>query len=150
VFEPRDLEHCSRMSLWHVVHCNEQIDMLAAHKTHAPHRVFLKMNSGMNRLGFVPDAFRSAWQRLNALTQVDEISLMTHFSDAEGPHGIAAQLDCFEDATRDLPGERSLCNSAAILRHMGGNVTSPAALRLGARRPDALRCSTGFSATWRA
>ncbi|MEY4643171.1 MAG: hypothetical protein RLZZ596_2 [Pseudomonadota bacterium] len=125
VFEPRDLEHCSRMSLWHVVHCNEQIDMLAAHKTHTPHRVFLKMNSGMNRLGFVPDAFRSAWQRLNALTQVDEISLMTHFSDAEGPHGIAAQLDCFEDATRDLPGERSLCNSAAILRHMGGDASRP-------------------------
>ena len=84
VFEPRDLELCSRLGLWHTVHCDEQIDMLAAHKTQAPHRVFLKMNSGMNRLGFAPERFRAAWTRLNALPQVDEISLMTHFSDADG------------------------------------------------------------------
>ena len=116
-FEPRDLELCSRLNLWHVVHCTEQIDWLAAHKTHQPQRVFLKMNSGMNRLGFKPAAFRSAWTRLNALTQVDEISLMTHFSDADGPRGIAHQLAAFEAATQDLPGERSLANSAAILRH---------------------------------
>jgi alanine racemase len=117
VFETRDLELCSRLSLWHTVHCEEQIDMLAVHKTHAPHRVFLKMNSGMNRLGFAPQAFRAAWTRLNALPQVDEITLMTHFSDADGPRGIAHQVRTFADATRDLPGERSLSNSAAALRH---------------------------------
>lgn len=117
VFEPRDLELCSRLNLWHAIHCTEQIDWLAAHKTHAPHRVFLKLNSGMNRLGFRPDAFRAAWARLNALPQVEEISLMTHFSDADGPRGIAHQVAAFEAATADLPGERSLCNSAAILRH---------------------------------
>jgi alanine racemase len=106
-----------------VVHCEEQIDWLAAHKTHQPHRVFLKMNSGMNRLGFTPAALRSAWARLNALPQVDEISLITHFSDADsqrqGTDGIAHQLDAFASATQDLPGERSLCNSAATLRHAG-------------------------------
>ena len=117
VFEPRDLELCSRLGLWHTVHCSEQIDMLAAHKTQQPHRVFLKMNSGMNRLGFRPEVFRSAWARLDALTQVDEISLMTHFSDADGPRGVARQAAAFQAATRDLPGERSLSNSAAILRH---------------------------------
>jgi len=58
VFETRDLELCSRLNLWHVVHCEAQIDMLAVHKTHQPHRVFLKMNSGMNRLGFAPQAFK--------------------------------------------------------------------------------------------
>jgi alanine racemase len=116
-FEARDLELCSRLHLWHTVHCDEQIDMLALHKTHEPHRVFLKMNSGMNRLGFSPQRFRSAWTRLNALPQVDEISLMTHFSDADGDKGIAAQMARFEEATRDLPGERSLSNSAATLRH---------------------------------
>ncbi len=116
VFDTRDLELCSRLSLWHTVHCEEQIDMLAVHKTHAPHRVFLKMNSGMNRLGFTPQAFRGAWTRLNALPQVDEISLMTHFSDADGARGIAHQVRAFADATRDLPGERSLGNSAAALR----------------------------------
>ncbi|MEZ5705136.1 MAG: alanine racemase [Burkholderiaceae bacterium] len=119
VFEPRDLELCSRLNLWHTVHCQEQIDWLAAHKTQVPHRVFLKLNSGMNRLGFTPGAFRAAWARLNALPQVEEISLMTHFSDADGPKGIAKQVAAFEAATADLPGERTLCNSAAILRHAG-------------------------------
>jgi len=117
VFEPRDLELCSRLHLWHVVHCDEQIDMLALHKTHEPHRVFLKMNSGMNRLGFTPQRFRSAWTRLNALPQVDEISLVTHFGNADGPLGIAEQMARFDEATRDLPGERNVSNSAATLRH---------------------------------
>lgn len=118
VFEPRDLELCSRLNLWHVIHCTEQIDWLAAHKTHAPHRVFLKMNSGMNRLGFQSQALRGAWARLNALPQVDEISLVTHFSDADGPRGIAHQMAAWQAATHDLPGERSLANSAATLRHL--------------------------------
>jgi alanine racemase len=116
-FDLRDLELCSRLDLWHVVHCSEQIDWLATHKTHTPHRVFLKINSGMNRLGFTPAAYRSAWTRLNALPQVGEISLMTHFSDADGARGIAQQMAVFDAATRDLPGERSLANSAAALRH---------------------------------
>ena len=117
VFEQRDLELCSRLDLWHTVHCDAQIDMLATHKTQVPHRVFLKMNSGMNRLGFKPEQFRAAWTRLNALPQVDEISLMTHFSDADGPKGIDAQVQTFTEATRDLTGEVSLANSAAVLRH---------------------------------
>ena len=116
-FDFRDLELCSRLGLWHTIHCNEQIDLLAAHKTQLPHRVFLKMNTGMNRLGFPPERFRAAWTRLNALPQVDEISLMQHFPDADGAKGIGAQLDAFESVTHDLPGERSLSNSAAILRH---------------------------------
>lgn len=115
VFEPRDLELCSRLGLWHTVHCDAQIDWLAAHKTQVPHRVFLKMNSGMNRLGFTPERFRSAWARLNALPQVEEISFITHFSDADGPRGTAHQLQVFEQTTHDLPGERSLSNSAAAL-----------------------------------
>jgi alanine racemase len=118
-FEPRDLELCSRLGLWHAVHCDEQIDWLAAHKTQVPHRVFLKMNSGMNRLGFPPQRYRAAWSRLEALPQVEEISLMTHFSDADAPRGIAHQVRVFEETTRDLSGERSLSNSAAALRHAG-------------------------------
>ncbi len=120
-FEQRDLELCSRLSLWHTVHCSEQIDMLATHKTNAPHRIFLKMNSGMNRLGFTPERYRSAYTRLAALPQVDEITLMTHFSDADtqrfGQDGITNQLARFNAATEDLPGERSLSNSAATLRY---------------------------------
>lgn len=133
-FEPRDLEACSRLGLWHVVHCTEQVDWLAAHKTQQPQRVFLKMNSGMNRLGFTPAGLRSAWTRLNALPQVEEVTLMTHFANAdldEQPHGagstarhgprasLQAQMAAFEAATHDLPGERSLSNSAALLRAPG-------------------------------
>jgi alanine racemase len=117
VFEMRDLELCSRLDLWHTVHCDEQIDMLSRHKTQVPHRVFLKMNSGMNRLGFTPLRFRSAWTRLNQLPQVEEISLVTHFSDADGAKGVAEQMALFNQATEDLPGERSTCNSAGVLRH---------------------------------
>ena len=117
VFDARDLELCSRLDLWHTVHCDEQIDMLSRHKTQVPHRIFLKMNSGMNRLGFTPTRFRSAWTRLNQLPQVDEISLVTHFSDADGSAGVAKQMAIFAQTTDDLPGERSTCNSAALLRH---------------------------------
>ena len=115
VFDARELEMCSRLGLWHTVHCDEQIDWLAAHKTQVPHRVFLKMNSGMNRLGFTPERFRSAYARLNALPQVEEISFVTHFSDADGPRGTAHQVAVFEQATQDLAGERTLSNSAATL-----------------------------------
>jgi alanine racemase len=133
VFEPRDLELCSRLNLWHAIHCDAQIDMLATHKTHQPHRVFLKMNSGMNRLGFTPARFRAAWTRLNALPQVDEISLMTHFSDADGARGIAAQMAVFAAVTQDLPGERTLSNSAATLRHGAQSLST----RLGGLRAAA-------------
>ncbi len=120
-FEPRDLELCSRLGLWHVVHHEAQIDWLAVHKTTWPHKVFLKLNSGMNRLGFTELAFRNAWQRLSGLTQVDDITLMTHLSDADSDaadaRGIEHQVSAFEAATRDLPGERSVSNSAATLRY---------------------------------
>ncbi|HEX7440024.1 MAG TPA: alanine racemase [Caldimonas sp.] len=120
-FSARDLETCSRLNLWHTVHHDAQIDMLAAHKTDRPHHVFLKMNSGMNRLGFRPAAYRTAWSRLSGLTQVETISLMTHWADADADPasspGIARQRAAFDAVTHDLPGERSLCNSAATLRH---------------------------------
>ena len=131
VFEPRDLELCSRLDLWHTVHCDEQIDMLSRHKTQVPHRIFLKMNSGMNRLGFTPTRFRSAWTRLNQLPQVDEISLVTHFSDADGAKGVAEQMAMFAKTTEDLPGERTTCNSAGLLRHASDGVVAADWVRPG-------------------
>ncbi len=135
-FEARDLELCSRLNLWHVVHCQQQVDWLAAHKTRQPHRVFLKMNTGMNRLGFTPSAFRTAWGWLNALPQVDEISLMTHFSDADGARGVDHQLSAFAAATHDLPGERCLSNSAATLRHGLNNDWVRAGIMVYGSAPD--------------
>ncbi len=116
VFEPRDLEACSRLALWHVVHCAEQIDWIAAHKTQVPHRVFLKLNSGMNRLGFSPLLYRAAWARLGSLPQVAEISLMTHFANADRDGGLETSLQLSEVVSAGLPGATSLANSAATLR----------------------------------
>ncbi|HTJ04974.1 MAG TPA: alanine racemase [Caldimonas sp.] len=117
-FDARDLETCSRLKLWHVVHCQEQIDRLAALKTDRPHHVFLKLNSGMNRLGFAPERFRAAWLRLDALAQVDAITTMTHLANADAADdaSVDAALAAFDAATRDLPGDRSVANSAATLR----------------------------------
>jgi alanine racemase len=117
-FDPRDLDTCSRLGLWHTVHHERQIDWLAAHKTAEPHTVFLKLNSGMNRLGFAPAAYRAAWLRLDALPQVAEITLMTHLANADAGDGadLGRALAVYAEATAELPGPRSVCNSAATLR----------------------------------
>ncbi|MGA8008884.1 MAG: alanine racemase [Thiomonas sp.] len=116
-FAPEDLALCERLNLWHVVHCREQIDWLAAHRGSRTHRVFLKVNTGMNRVGFAPEAYAAAWARLNALPQVGEITHMTHFARADEPDGVADALARFERGVGQLPGERSLANSAAVLMH---------------------------------
>jgi alanine racemase len=122
-FDAREMEQCSRLNVWHVVHCHEQIEQLATLKTDHPHHVFLKMNSGMNRLGLRPDAFRGAYTRLAAMPQVAEVSLMTHLANADRdahdtgtPPSLIDQLDVFERACAGLAGERSIANSAALLR----------------------------------
>ena len=126
-FDPRDLDTCSRLDLWHTVHHEAQIDWLAAHKTALPHKVCLKLNSGMNRLGFTPAAYRAAWLRLDALPQVGEIILMTHLAnaDAADPADLERSLAVYAAAAAELPGPRSICNSAATLR-IGGRL-APAA-----------------------
>ncbi|HEY4957487.1 MAG TPA: alanine racemase, partial [Caldimonas sp.] len=127
-FDGRDLETCSRLHLWHVVHCAAQIDLLAALKTDRPQHVFLKMNSGMNRLGFAPDSVRAAWLRLDALAQVESITLMTHLANADAADAASVEpaLAVFAAATQDLPGDRSIANSAATLR-FGARLASAAA-----------------------
>jgi alanine racemase len=142
-FNARDLELCSRLNLWHVIHTEAQIDWLAAHKTNEPQRVFLKLNSGMNRLGFAPADYRAAYARLSALPQVAEVSHLTHFSDADGDseaaHAkVAAQLKQFEETTQDLDGEGSLANSAAALRQciQSGGDWIRAGLALYGAAPD--------------
>jgi alanine racemase len=123
-FNIRDLELCSRLNLWHVIHTEAQIDWLAAHKTNEGQRVFLKMNSGMNRLGFTPDAYRAAYARLCQLPQVSEVSHMTHFSDADTDKGCDLQWTRFRRAIDGLDGEVSVSNSAAVLRHADVTVQS--------------------------
>ena len=116
VFEPRDLDAVEAMHLSPVVHCAEQIALLETAVLKRPVDVYLKCNSGMNRLGFAGDALRVAHARLRQLKQVKSVTLMTHFADADGPTGVDAQLDNFNAATAGLAGPRSLANSAATLR----------------------------------
>jgi alanine racemase len=91
--------------------------MLESVRPAPPLAVFLKVNTGMNRLGISVDRIGAALARLAATGSVAEITLMTHFADADGPEGVTAQLARFEAATRGLALPRSLANSAALLRH---------------------------------
>jgi alanine racemase len=116
-FSPEDLAVVAEHGLSCVIHTAEQIDMLesAGLPTRVP--VYLKMNSGMNRLGFAPERFRAVCKRLGTMSAVGTITLMSHFADADGEPGIAAQLARFGAATADLGMPRSLANSAALLRY---------------------------------
>jgi alanine racemase len=72
------------------VHSNWQIKALQDARSHAPLDVYLKMNSGMNRLGFQPERVQTLWRQLRELSNVGDITLMAHFADAEKPDGIGA------------------------------------------------------------
>lgn len=99
-----------------VIHGEEQVDLLVAAGFPARIPLYLKLNTGMNRLGFAPDAFAIALERLQGCRMAGEITLMTHFADADGERGVREQLQRFTKATRELTLPRSLANSAALLR----------------------------------
>jgi len=120
-FDADDLPVCAEHGIQFAVHCNEQIDMLEKASLSAPVDVHLKLNSGMNRLGFEADAFRRAHARLKAISAVRSITLMTHFANADDPGNagmpLSEQVRRFEAAAEGVPGNRSLANSAAVLTH---------------------------------
>ena len=99
------------------VHSNWQIKALQQAKLHAPLDIYVKVNSGMNRLGFMPDRLHIVWQQLRALSNVSEMTLMSHFAEAENPDGIAEPMRRIEQAAEGLDCPRSLANSAATLWH---------------------------------
>ncbi len=116
IFEPADLAIVDRYGLTTVIHDVEQILMLERARLATQMAVYLKINTGMNRLGFGGAQVRAAYNRLQASGKVSSIALMTHFADADGPSGVAAQLARFREWTAGLEGEVSLANSAAMLR----------------------------------
>lgn len=116
-FEPRDLDTVIAYGLTPAVHCDEQLAMLEAIQPPAPLPIYLKMNSGMNRVGFQPALYRAAWERARACASIGSIGLMTHFAEADGPAGVRAQLAAFDGATAGIDGIRCLSNSAATLWH---------------------------------
>ena len=117
VFAPDEVDAVVRHDLWIVVHHAEQIRLIEKARPALPIEVWLKLNSGMNRAGFLPHEIRPAWQRLKDSGRVAGITLMTHFARADEPQVVttADQIAAFDSATRELPGPRSLANSAAIL-----------------------------------
>jgi len=116
-FRPTDIDVIDRYSLTTVVHSDEQMRMLEMARLSKPVNIQLKMNSGMNRLGYTPEKFRPAWERARACAGVGQITLMTHFSDADGERGVADQMAAFERGAQGIAGARSLANSAATLWH---------------------------------
>ena len=119
-FEAADLDAAMRLGVTVTVHDDEQIAMIEAARVgprDAPLSIYLKMDSGMHRLGFAPSRFRAAHERLRATGKVGTITLTTHFANADRSDGIADQLSEFERGAAGLAGPRSLANSAAILVH---------------------------------
>ena len=101
------------------VHSHAQIAMLEQAGLSAPVDVHLKMNTGMNRLGFMPEAFAAAHARLRAIPAVRHITLMTHFANAdelEHPRlTIRDQVARFCAGAAGIDGMRSLSNSGGVL-----------------------------------
>jgi alanine racemase len=116
-FDPLDLPQFSEQGLTAVVHSLEQVDMLERARLPSRIDVFLKVNTGMNRLGLLPDSVRGALDRLRASGNTGEITLMTHFANADDPRGIEWQLEIFRRAGAGLDLPVSTANSAALLRY---------------------------------
>lgn len=115
-FKPADVPLLNKYSLTPVIHNPEQVEMLRHARLVEEIDAYLKVNSGMNRLGFTVDSLRPAYNAVRMHPQVRKVTLMTHFADADGSAGIKAQLDWFNDITKGFDAPRSLANSAALIR----------------------------------
>ncbi|MDD2833618.1 MAG: alanine racemase [Methylotenera sp.] len=117
IFRAQELGVAASFGIDLVVHSMPQLEMVERAKLVRPVRVHLKINTGMHRLGFMPDDVLSAFQRLRASPNVAEITLMTHFAIADDVHGIDAPFDLFHQTIKNLNQPISMANSASILRH---------------------------------
>ncbi len=115
-FKAQDVPLLSQYRISPVFHNLEQIEVLEKSPAMGSIDAFLKVNSGMNRLGFTVDNVRIAWNALKNHADVGEVTLMTHFADADGPSGVQAQLEWFNSITQPFDGPRCLANSAALIR----------------------------------
>lgn len=117
VFEPDELRIVAEHRLSMVVHSSEQIAMLKLAWSPVRIDVFLKLNTGMNRLGFAPEAFPQALADLRACSLVGNLTLMTHFASADEAEGVREQFGRFNEVTQVIDAPHCLANSAAILRY---------------------------------
>jgi alanine racemase len=123
-----DLAQLRQLRADSIVHHQAQLEMLEQ-ADGEPIRCWLKVDTGMHRLGFAPGAVRDAHARLVAARGVTgEVVLMSHFASSDEFEGASPnsrqtreQLQVFADATGGLPGPRSLANSAAVLGWPGSH-----------------------------
>lgn len=132
LFSASELAIVNANELSLVVHNTAQIEMLENAHNNKPFEVFLKLNNGMNRLGFSPSEFLQALERVKKITP--HITLMTHFAAADEVDGVQAALATFKQITQGFNYPTSLANSAAILSHpqTHGNWVRPGIMLYGA------------------
>ena len=121
-FSAEQLALAARHRLQTVVHSFEQVEMLEQcgtppESSEAGFAVWLKLDTGMGRLGFEPEEFLAAHARLRRCGAVGQMRFMTHLASAEQleDHSTPAQLQVFSAATDSLHGERSIANSAGVI-----------------------------------
>jgi len=116
-FEADELALIDAHDLWCVVHSPWQIDAIERARPEKPFTVWLKLDSGMHRLGLAAEDYRAALQRLRAMPQVGEVVAMTHFARADelDCDRTRQQLDLFNQVCADTSLPTSLGNSPALL-----------------------------------
>ncbi|MBH2031603.1 MAG: alanine racemase [Pseudomonadales bacterium] len=116
-FEASELALIDQHQLWCVVHSLWQLDAIEQARFSRPLQVWLKLDSGMHRVGLFPEQYQAAYQRLQASGKVDKIVLMSHFARADelDCERTEEQLAVFNTAREGLQAEVSLRNSPAIL-----------------------------------
>lgn len=116
-FTPDDLPPAAGHDLACVIHNARQLAMLDSCPRRGALQVWLKINTGMNRLGFAPRDVPAVMEKLKNHAAVRDITLMTHFSHADEAAGVAAQLEVFDALAAPYRAARSLANSAALMRY---------------------------------
>lgn len=116
-FEPDDLAVCAEYGLTTAVHRIEQLQMIKEAMLPIRLPIYLKLNTGMNRLGFTLDQLPSVRRELALSRAVGPVTLMMHFAEADGGRGIDWQLTRFAAMQENWNCPVSMANSAAILRY---------------------------------
>ncbi len=133
-FAERELPEIAQRRLAIVVHEAEQVAQLERAVLARPLEVFVKVNSGMNRLGFRPPEVAGICERLAHAPAVAALRLMTHLARADEEDGLSEALGAFDVACKGLPYPRSLANSAGVIRfdEIGGDIVRPGIMLYGA------------------
>ena len=116
-FEAGELPVVAAHGLAIAVHAMAQVEALDGLAGSARVDVWLKLNSGMNRLGLSPQDVPRALERLRRNASIGSVTLMTHFASADEPRGVGWQLEALRELAGAAELPRSLANSAAILRY---------------------------------